>query len=307
MQNRTVEGIRLVGVGAIFIDDIVLPDGTTYMNTLGGGVVHALMGSAIWGERAGLCALAGEDLHSDHAARLHRHMDIQGLVTLPLPQARAWQIFEEDGTRRELHRVRTIAPFVAGAGPEHLPELYRQAAGLYLLQDFEGIQRWADFAGFILWEPNQLTMLAGTHADFKRALAGSRVDLVSPNLDEARCIYGDAEPAALVQRLLDDGAPQVALRMGEAGSLIASRSAPQPLHIPAVSVPHVIDHTGAGNTYNGGLLAGIVAGRTLREAAVMGTVAASYCVATIGALDPATVSDRDRDRRYQQVMMASGT
>src|SRR5262245_13302304 len=133
---------RLVGVGAVFIDDIVLPTGQTYMAQLGGGVVHALMGTALWGERPGINAVIGRGLPNEVLGRLEKNLDTTGLIRLDIPQIRAWQLFEEDGTRRELYRVNEIEPFIRGAQPPDLPTQYRGSQGFYLLQGFDGVRAW---------------------------------------------------------------------------------------------------------------------------------------------------------------------
>lgn len=288
----------LIGVGAIFIDDIVLPDGRTFMAQVGGGVIHALMGAVLWGERPGLCAFAGNDLAPEVSAFLARHLDLRGLITLDIPQARTWQVFEWDGTRRELHRVRDTTLFVAGAQPHHMPEVYEQTKAFYLLQDFDGIRRWSSqVPGLTLWEPNALVMQPENRARFCAALRECPVSAVSPNLQEAQVIYGDLPPDGLVDKMLQEGAKIVALRMGAAGSLVANASARH--MIPAVHVQQVTDQTGAGNTYCGAFLLGLLRGKTLLEAGAMGAVAASFCIETVGVLNPGSVDTVERDRRYQ--------
>jgi len=293
---------RIIGAGAVFIDDIVLPDGQTYMGQLGGGVVHALMGAALWDEKPGLVALAGYDLPESARAGLEKHLDTRGLHILDLPQIRAWQIFEVDGIRRELYRVQTTQPFIQGAQPQHLPEAYRQSKGCYLLQDFDGVQAWrAVFEGLILWEPLQQIMVHGSRRLLRQALQSGRIDIISPNLAEARAVYNIHSPDKLVSALLEDGAQAAALRMGPEGSLVASRKDANCVEIPAVPAAQIIDQTGAGNTYCGALLAGLVQGRTLREAAVMGAVAASFCLECRGVLQPDRISKVERNRRYKQI------
>jgi hypothetical protein len=289
---------RLVGVGAIFIDDIVLADGTTYMAQLGGGVVHALMGAAVWDERPGIAALAGHDLPAAIRQRLERHLDTRGLHILDLPQIRAWQIFETDGTRRELFRVQVTEPFTRGAQPHHLPESYRSSRGYYLLQDFDDIGKWAaQLEGIILWEPLQQIMRPGNHALLRAALQSTYIDVISPNLLEAQAVYGLKQPEALTTAMLSDGAQAVALRMGPDGSLIANRDSC--VHIPAIPVTSIVDQTGAGNTYCGAMLAGLVQGKALEDAARMGAVAASFCIEQQGVLDPERINLIERDRRYR--------
>ena len=151
---------QMIGVGSVFIDDIVLADGVTHMGVLGGGTVHALMGAALWDERPGLCAFVGNDLERETVDYLGQHFDTEGLVELDGPQMRAWQIFEHDGTRRELHRIKEIAPYVAGTQPQHLPPDYQKSQAFYLLQNFDGIHNWLEsVCGLVLWEPNALAML----------------------------------------------------------------------------------------------------------------------------------------------------
>jgi hypothetical protein len=287
----------LVGIGAVFIDDIVLPDGTTYMAQLGGGVVHALMGAAVWDERPGIAALAGYDLPQAIRQRLEAHLDTRGLYILDLPQIRAWQIFETDGTRRELFRVEVTEPFTRGAQPHHLPQSYRSSKGYYLLQDFESIPIWCrELQGIILWEPLQQIMQPGGYTLLRTALQSARIDIISPNLLEAQAIYGLKQPETLAAAMLEDGAEAVALRMGPDGSLIANRDTFT--YIPAVPVSAIVDQTGAGNTYCGAMLAGLVQGKTLEDAARMGAVAASFCIEQQGVLDPEQVNRIERDRRY---------
>lgn len=289
----------MVGIGAVFIDDIVLPNGVTYMARLGGGVVHALMGAALWGEKPGIVATVGQDLPEDSAKILQNNFDTRGLYTLPIPQIRAWQLFEEDGTRRELYRVKDTVPFIRGAQPEHFTPAYSDCRGFYLTQGFEGIRAWRKLLeGFILWEPLQQVMLPENRDTLRNTLQTHRIDLISPNLVEAQAIYDLAAPDDLVNAMLGDGAQQVALRMGEKGSLVADRDGRRTL-IPAIKVPQIVDQTGAGNTYCGGLLWGLLTGKSLLHAAAIGTVSASFCIEQVGVLDPSVVDLTERDQRHQ--------
>jgi ribokinase len=295
---------EMVGIGAIFIDDIVLPDGTTYMGRLGGGVVHALMGAALWGARPGLVALAGTGLPESISHFLKQHLDTTGLHQLAIPQIRAWQIFEHDGTRRELYRVAITDPFTHGAAPEHFPAAYRNSRGFYLLQNFEGVRAWRSaLSGIILWEPLQQIMQRGSHQQFRACLQPGDIDIVSPNLAEAQAVYGIQTPEALVMAFLDDGAKLAVLRMGAEGVLIASRDTPQVEHIPAAAFNVLADQTGAGNTFCGAFLWGILQGQSPTNAARMGSVAASFCLEQIGVLDPAQVPESIRDQRFQQLAL----
>lgn len=62
--------------------------------------------------------------------------------------------------------------------------------------------------------------------------------------------------------------------LGEEGSLVVT--ADEITDIPAINAPTVLDPTGAGDAYRSGLIKGMATGKTLLEAARMGTTCASY-------------------------------
>jgi len=276
----------ILSVGSIFIDDIVYPDGRTRMGVLGGGIIHAAAGMALWGERPGLAARVGQGLPADVMPRLAKFCDLNGLTPLDLPQIRAWQVFEEDGTRRELLRVDVVAPFRDGPPPNFIPQPWlRDAKALYMVVDGQNFSRWAGTLPEtpILWEPNQPYMVSNNASEFQRLVG--RAKIVSPNLTEARHIYGNMAAESLVTALLRDGAEVAVVRMGHYGSVVGAKSMKSIEHIPAVRVT-AIDITGAGNSYNGGFLVGLMKTGDPIQAARWGTVAASFCVESVGIFDP---------------------
>jgi hypothetical protein len=262
------------------------------------------MGAAIWDERPGIVATVGQGLPDESAQRLRQHLDTRGLIELDIPQIRAWQLFEEDGTRRELYRVKETQPFIRGAQPEHFPSAYAESAGFYLLQGTAEIRAWRRvLRGAVLWEPLQQIMTTENAASIRAIFRDCHIDIVSPNLVEAQAIYGERSPDELVKTLLEDGAKCVALRMGALGSIVANQNGERH-HIDAVAVETITDQTGAGNTYCGGFLTGILQGKNLREAGAMGAVSASFCLEQAGVLDPSIIRRFDRDSRYNHLLSA---
>lgn len=68
--------------------------------------------------------------------------------------------------------------------------------------------------------------------------------------------------------------------LGEAGSLVSTTDSD--IKIPAVEPKAVEDPTGAGDAYRGGLLSGLIRGRTIEESALVGSVCASFAVEGYG-------------------------
>lgn len=68
--------------------------------------------------------------------------------------------------------------------------------------------------------------------------------------------------------------------LGEAGSLVSTTESD--ITIPAAEPRRVEDPTGAGDAYRGGLLSGLLRGRTVEESALLGSVCASFAVESHG-------------------------
>ncbi len=273
---------EFIAVGSVIIDDIVYPDGRTSMAVLGGGGTHAAYGMAFAGQRPGLLALVGEDLPAEIRRRLEADFDTAGLLWSAHPQVRGWQIFEWDGRRNEIFRVDVVEPFMIQPLAESVAIPADAVRGLTLLRGPQYVESWRRrFPGAVLlWEPIRAFMLSGERERFLRGLAFA--DIVSPNLLEAQTMYGISDEVALLRQLLADGAPLVALRMGEAGSLVARQGERVAYHIPAVEVEEVIDQTGAGNSYCGGFLVGWCQARDIALAGCFGAAAASFTLEAVG-------------------------
>ncbi len=293
-----------LAVGSVIIDDIVYPDGRTSMGVLGGGGTHAAYGMAACGEKPGLVALVGEDLPGDVHARLAADFDSAGLVWTSHPQVRGWQIFEWDGKRNEIFRVDVVDPFMHQPHADNPALPYQSAEGITLLRQPEYVAGWRrrfpDAA--LLWEPTRAFMLEG---DYARFLMGLRhADIVSPNLHEAQAMTGLRDEIAILRKLLADGAPVVALRMGEAGSFVARGGENKAAHISAVEVEEVVDQTGAGNSYCGGFVVGWIRTGDIVAAGCYGAAAASFTLEHVGC---ATLPDNLADEWARRLQLAESS
>ena len=68
--------------------------------------------------------------------------------------------------------------------------------------------------------------------------------------------------------------------LGEEGSVVCTKE--EEVRIPAVSVDRVLDPTGAGDAYRAGLIKGLTMKKSLIDAGRIGTISASYAVASYG-------------------------
>ncbi len=108
-------------------------------------------------------------------------------------------------------------------------------------------------------------------------------DIVTPNEGEAAAllaIEGDTEALGPERLARLAGGGLVLITLGSRGALLVGADGPERLPAPDVTV---IDTTGAGDTLNGALAAGLAAGLRVAEAARRAVMAASLAVARAGA------------------------
>ncbi|MBP5720907.1 MAG: ribokinase [Bacteroidales bacterium] len=109
--------------------------------------------------------------------------------------------------------------------------------------------------------------------------------LITPNETEAERLTGvvinsEDDARAAAAKLHEKGAKNVIITLGSKGSLVFS--ADGSFLVPA-RVVKAVDTTGAGDAYNGALVAALAEGKTLVEAARFATIAASISVTRLGA------------------------
>ena len=125
-------------------------------------------------------------------------------------------------------------------------------------------------------------------------------DFLTPNETEASALTGisvsnlaSAEQAA--NALLARGVGNVILTLGSQGALIKNHSVMQ--HVPAVDAGQVVETTGAGDAFNGGLAAALAEGKDL-----IGATRFACTVAGISVTRPGTAPSMPRRSEIDAVL-----
>ena len=106
-------------------------------------------------------------------------------------------------------------------------------------------------------------------------------DYLVPNFEEARGLTGEEKLESVACRILDYGVKNVVIKMGEKGCYI--QNAKGKIMVPAIKADHVVDTTGAGDSFLAGLIAGTLEGMDLEQAATFANAAAAANVQGLGA------------------------
>lgn len=297
----------LISIGSVIIDDIILPDGQSRMATLGGGATHAVMGMRVWWDRVGLVSAVGKDFPPQLRDDLAVHFDLQGVLTRPCKTPRAWQLFELDGTRNEVFRTSFEEMAAQIPTPREFPETYRSLKGIHLHCSPDQVEAWVAFLRsfadpFILWEPWDTFCIAENWQLFCRL--AQLANCVSPNLSEGQQLTQLDDPEKIAERMLEGGVQMLALRMGERGSLLATCEGLR-LNLPPAKPQCMVDVTGAGNAYCGGLIAGMAQYDDVVRAGCMAAVSASFALEQFGALYSLNGLRQRAQKRLQDYYLSS--
>jgi sugar/nucleoside kinase (ribokinase family) len=122
------------------------------------------------------------------------------------------------------------------------------------------------------WDP------AGHWRDERLSAAIGQADVLLPNEAEALALSGADSPDAAALALAAAG-PRLAVKLGERGALCADGP-----RLSRVSLPPVtpVDTTGAGDCFNAGLIAGLLQGLALPDAAALGCAAGALSTGAPG-------------------------
>jgi len=125
----------------------------------------------------------------------------------------------------------------------------------------------------------KLTILNPAPAIDLRGYDLSSVDILTPNETEARICAGlpadaDLEDAEIARRLLDTGARNVIITLGEKGSAIFTKESCTRIDPCVVDT---VDSNGAGDSYNAALAVALAGGSSLEESARYASVVSALC------------------------------
>ena len=274
--GREGSGPEVVVVGNLTIDDVVHANGETTMASPGGNTLHAAAGARIWGVSVGVVARVGADFPAAALDRLRdAGIDTLGLHRIPGPTVRNWVVYEQDGRRSWVYRTPPERSLEVAPCPEDLPAEWAARDGRtpvvhVAAMPFQSAARVVDHVR--AHGPAVVTL--DTHEAWTvgraelLALAGRQVDVFLPSREELVAIVGYDDPDKACRELLDEGVPAVVVKCGTEGAVLGTANGP----VLRIAAPEVdaVDVTGAGDSFCGGLAAGLALGEDLEDAAQRG-------------------------------------
>jgi ribokinase len=276
---------RYITIGNITLDDVVLPDGTFIQGAFGGGSIYSAAGARIWSQTKGgigIVSKVGSDYPEANLESLRSFgIDTKGIFESNQPNIRVWMLYE-GGSKRQI-----LFHLDSGRSPEMDPQA-KDFISEYEDVDFAHIAPMAvsSQVGF-----SKLLTEKAIPYSWDLGLVGPEVnpkDMIRlgglmeckvflPSEQEVNAIWEDDVSLSLLRKISKAGPQIVAIKLGDRGSLVYDRLADRGFHVPILPVD-VIDTTGAGDAYCGGFMVGYHKTGDALEAAMFGTVSASYAI-----------------------------
>jgi sugar/nucleoside kinase (ribokinase family)/fructoselysine-6-P-deglycase FrlB-like protein len=277
----------VVVIGNLTIDDVVRPDGSTQMGSLGGNCVHTATAALINGAGAAVVARKGEDFPDEALSRLtSAGVDVTSITAIAGPTVRNWVVYEADGRRHWLYRTEADRSQEVAPTPDDLATgLVARAAVVHIaampLPNAELLVR-------AVREQNADAVITmDTHEDWvdghqdRLIQLARQVDLFVPSLEELVLLTGTPDAAAGCGALAARGLGRAVVKAGRDGAFVLD--AGRVTRVPPFEVV-VRDSTGAGDAFCGGLAAALALGRPLLDAVRLGCVTAATAITASGSL-----------------------
>ncbi len=288
----------LLVVGSVAIDSVETPQ-ERRDNMLGGSATHFSYAASFFTSTR-LVGVVGADWPEEHTRLLNdRGIDTSGLQTVSDGKTFTWTgRYHDNMNDRDTLDVQLN---VFGEFDPVLPESYRQAKFVFLANGVPAVQ-----AKVLEQVPGRKLAVADT-MDLWINTARGDLDQLMKQLDglvlndsEAKLLTGTENLVLAGHKVREMGPKFVVIKKGEHGAMFFSEH--ETYVLPAFPTEQVIDPTGAGDSFAGGMMGYLAEQdnfepKTLKTALAYGTLVASFNVEGFGLERMKQLSRDDIEKR----------
>jgi len=301
----------LVVTGTVGIDTVYTPAGEHRENVLGGSCAYFSAAASFYGP-VRMVGAVGEDFPAEMRSELDRfdRIDTGGLETRAGSKTFRWggKYMENMDHRESLYTELNVL----GEAPPPVPEAYADSKVVFLANSHPAVQMdmLEKFPSRSLAIADTMDLWIETERETLVKLI-ERLDGLVLNFDEAEQLTGSTNTVAAARHLVEWGPAFVVVKKGEHGCILAHREGLAAL--PAFPAETVVDPTGAGDTFAGGMLGhisaaadhGAIASKltdfdVIRRSLAHGTVMASFTIEDFSLGRLRTLTQEELDRRYDE-------
>lgn len=300
----------LIVTGTIGIDTVHTPTGSAEA-VLGGSCTYFAAAASFFTD-VRMVAAVGGDWPDHHRAVLERfpRVCVEGVETRSESKTFAWggRYLEDMNTRETLYTNLGVLE----EAPPAPPEAYRNSRFVFLANTHPAVQNdlLAQFPRRVLAVADTMNLWIDIAKDDLRKLL-TQVDGLVLNDEEARMLTGRSNLIDAGQDILKMGPTFAVIKKGEHGCLLVHRDGLAAL--PAYPAEKVIDPTGAGDSFAGGMMGHIAAAHpddadasnaasfeVVQKSLAYGTVVASFNIESYSLDRLADLKKEELDERLAQ-------
>ncbi|NIA21047.1 MAG: sugar kinase [Anaerolineaceae bacterium] len=299
--------MSLIVVGSIAFDSVETPTGRAD-DVLGGSATYFSYAASYFGP-VRLVGVVGTDFPPAHRQLLEsRNIDTAGLEVVEGKTFRWHGAYQKDMNTRTTLEVNLN---VFGEFDPKLPEAFRDSELVFLANGSPQVQMRVleQVTKPRLTVADTMNLWIETARDDLVRLMGL-VDGMVLNDEEALMLTGETNLVTAGRRVLDLGPKFAVIKKGEHGAMLVTPS--EVVNLPAYPTDRVVDPTGAGDSFAGGMMGYLATQATtqatqdifdaprLKAAMAYGTVVASFNVEDFSLNRFQEIDRQDIDRRFDQ-------
>jgi sugar/nucleoside kinase (ribokinase family) len=291
----------LLVVGSVALDSVQTPT-ESRENLLGGSAVYFSYAASYF-TPVRLAGVVGDDWPEEHTRFLQsRQIDTRGLQVIRGGKTFRWRgRYFNDMNQRETVDVQLN---VMNQFDPALPDDFRRTKYLFLANGSTELQLKVldQCRGADLTVADTMDLWIRTQPDLLTELM-RRVDGLVLNDSEAKLLAEDENLVRAGHAIRQKGPSFVVIKKGEHGAMFFSKH--ETYVLPAYPTPRVVDPTGAGDSFAGGMMGylaeqGNFQPKTLKEAMAYGILAASFTVEDFSLERLKGIQRADLDRRMEE-------
>jgi sugar/nucleoside kinase (ribokinase family) len=295
--------MSLLVTGSVGIDTVQTPYGVN-KDCIGGSAVYFSLAASFFTDVKFVGAI-GDDCPFDLAELFHgKDVDLKGLETRTGSKTFRWSGTYE-GDMNEA-RTDAVELNVLAEQPPVVPESFRNCDYVFLANTAPSLQMklLTQMANHSFVAADTMNLWIETASeDLKQLL--QRIDLLVLNDGEAKLLTGQHNLISAAKSILDMGPRFVVIKKGEHGSMLYDTEGNTFL-LPAYPASVVIDPTGAGDSFAGGMMGCLSQSEAidvigLRNAMVYGTVMASFTIGDFSIHGIKTATREMIDERFDRL------
>ena len=288
--------------GTVAFDDIETPHGSSG-KIIGGAGTYIALAASIFSKKISLISVIGDDfLEKDIEMLQSKNINTDMIERVSGEKSFYWKgkynsnFKTRDTLITELNALEKFNPIVND--PSRNAEIVvlgnlHPSVQLSVLDQIEETKSFVILDTMNFWMDTAMDEL-------KKAI--SKTDLIVINDEEAEQLTNEKNLDSAANKIFEMGPKTVIIKKGDQGSEIFNST--ESFYIPAYPVKSVVDPTGAGDCFAGGL-AGYLSTQpqinfsSLKKSMVFGTVSASYCVENFGVKGVQDINFNQIEKRLE--------